>query len=141
MHLVVSGGRRGEVILLDAIRTILWRIGLDYEPPRIVDISRIPVPAWLVRSVRADMELMAEAFPGTVGPGFKDMRAGDTGVWLVPGLASIDGVFVPYEADARVTVLWRDPLREEAWSSRVLDDATWLMYPASLQLFTIEDEG
>ncbi|WP_419936230.1 hypothetical protein [Candidatus Palauibacter sp.] len=139
-HLVVSGGRRGEVILLDAIRTSLWRIGLEYEPPRIVDISRIPVPAWLVKSVRADMELMAEAFPGAVAPGFKDMRAGDRGVWLVPGLDTIDGVFVPYEADGRVTVLWRDPLQEEAWSSRVLDDAAWLMYPASLRLFTIADE-
>lgn len=140
-HLVVSGGRRGEVILLDAIRTILWRIELDYAPPKIVRTSRIAIPEWLVKSTQAYMERMAEAFPGATAPGFKDMRAGQRGVWLVPALDSIDGVFVPYEADGRVTVLWRDPLREEAWSSRVRDDTAWLMYSASLQLFKIADEG
>ena len=37
------------------------------------------------------------------------------------------------------TVPWRDSLRREAWSSRVLDDAAWLMYPGSLMRFTVEE--
>lgn len=138
-HTFVSGGREGEVILLDAIRTNLWRIELEYDPPRIVGVSRIAIPDWLIRSTDAEMELMAEAFPGATAPGFKDMRAGETGVWLVPTLDAIDGVFVPYETTGRVTVLWRDPSHEQAWSSRVLDDTAWLMYPGSLRLFTVTD--
>lgn len=139
MHLMVSGGRKGEVVLVDGIRTMLWRVELEYEPPLIVDISRIPVPEWLVRSTRAYMESIAEDIPGATAPGFKDVRAGERGVWLVPALGSIDGMFVPYEADGRVTVLWRDPLLDWAWSSRLLDDAAWLLYPTSLKLFMIGD--
>ena len=142
MHLMVSGGRRGEVVLADGIRTMLWRVGLEYEPPRIVDISRIPVPRWLVRSTRAYMESIAEDIPGAVAPGFKGMRAGERGVWLVPASDDpVDGVFLPYEEDGRATVLWRDPQRPEAWSSRILDDDTaWLLFPGSLMRFTVTDE-
>lgn len=140
LNLVVSGGRKGEVVLLDAMRTVLWRIELEYEPPRIVQISRIPVPRWLVESTRAEMEQIVEGRPGVRAPGFKDMRAGERGVWLVPVIEPVDGVFLPYEEDGRATALSRDPLHEEAWSSRVLDDTAWLMYPGSLKLFTVTDE-
>ncbi len=136
----VSGWRRGEVILLDGRRIILWRIRLEYEPPRIVDISRLPLPEWLVESARADLRVMEEAFPGAIASGFKDMRAGSRGVWLTPGEPAIDGVFIPYDPDDRATVLWRDPMRREAWRVRLLDDSAWLMYPASLRLFTVADE-
>lgn len=140
-HLMVSGGPGDGVILLDGIRTMLWRIGLEYEPPRIVDITRIPVPEWLVGSTRAEMGAIVEALPpGATAPGFKDVRAGEQGVWLVPSLDSIDGLFVPYEADGRATVLWRDPLLDAAWSSRLLGDSAWLMYPATLRLFAVADE-
>ncbi len=141
LNLVVSGGRKGEVVLLDAMETILWRIELEYEPPRIVRISRIPVPRWLVESTRAEMARIVEGRPGVRAPGFKDMRAGERGVWLVPAIDPVDGLFLPYEEGGRTTVLWRDPLHEEAWGSRVLDDTAWQMYPASLRLFTIADEG
>ncbi|WP_419860279.1 hypothetical protein [Candidatus Palauibacter sp.] len=141
MNLVVSGGRKGEVVLLDAMRTVLWRIELEYEPPRIVRISRIPVPRWLVESTRAEMERIVEGRPGVSAPGFKDMRAGEEGVWLVPAIDPVDGLFLPYEEDGRATVLWRDALHEEAWSSRVLDKTAWQMYPGSLRLFTITDDG
>ena len=141
LNLVVSGGRKGEVVLLDAMETILWRIELEYEPPRIVRISRIPVPRWLVESTRAEMARIVEGRPGVRAPGFKDMRAGERGVWLVPAIDPVDGLFLPYEEGGRTTVLWRDPLHEEAWSSRVLDDTAWQMYPGSLRLFTIADEG
>ena len=140
LSLVVSGGRKGEVVLLDTMETILWRIELEYEPPRIVGISRIPVPRWLVESTRAEMERIVEGRPGVSAPGFKDMRAGERGVWLVPSIDPVDGMFLPYGEEEPATVLWRDPEREEAWSSRVLDDAAWLMYPASLQLFRITGE-
>ncbi len=141
LNLVVSGGRKGEVVLLDAMETILWRIELEYEPPRIVGISRIPVPRWLVESTRAEMARIVEGRPGVRAPGFKDMRAGERGVWLVPAIDPVDGLFLPYEEGGRTTVLWRDPLHEEAWSSRVLDQTAWQMYPGSLRLFTIADEG
>ncbi|MDE0651040.1 MAG: hypothetical protein OXI12_11945 [Gammaproteobacteria bacterium] len=141
-NLVVSGGRNGEVVLLDAMRTILWRIELEYDPPRIVRISRIPVPDWLVESTRAEMERIVEGRPGFSAPGFKDMRAGERGVWLVPAIDPVDGVFLPYEENGRATVLWRDPQRQEAWSSRILDDDTaWLMFPGSLMRFTVAEEG
>lgn len=141
LSLVVSGGRKGEVVLLDAMRTILWRIELEYAPPRIVRISRMPVPRWLVESTRDEMERIVEGRPGVSAPGFKDMRAGERGVWLVPAIDPVDGLFLPYEEGGRPTVLWRDALHEEAWSSRVLDETAWLMYPASLRLFTIMDGG
>ncbi len=141
LNLVVSGGRKGEVILLDGMRTILWRIELEYDPPRIVRISRIAVPDWLVESTRAEMERRVTGRPGVSAPGFKDMRAGERGVWLVPAIDPVDGVFLPYEEDGRATVLWRDPQRQEAWSSRILDDDTaWLMFPGSLMRFTVADE-
>lgn len=140
-HVVMSVGREGEVILLDGIRTILWRIELEYEPLRIVRIAPIPIPDWLVQRTRAEMERIVEGRPGVSAPGFKDMRAGERGVWLVPAIDPVDGLFLPHEEDGRATVLWRDPLREEAWSSRVLEDTAWLMYAASLRLFTIADDG
>lgn len=138
--LVVSGGRRGELVLLDGKRLVVWRIRLEYEPPRIVEILRHSLPEWLVESARADLRVMEEAFPGAIASAFKDMRAGPRGVWLTPATPVIDGVFVPYDPDARATVLWPDPMRREAWQVRILDDSAWLMYPASLQLFTIADE-
>ena len=141
LHVVMSVGREGEVILLDGMRTILWRIELEYDPPRIVRISRIAVPDWLVESTRAEMERRVTGRPGVSAPGFKDMRAGERGVWLVPAIDPVDGVFLPYEEDGRATVLWRDPQRQEAWSSRILDDDTaWLMFPGSLMRFTVADE-
>ncbi len=136
----VSGWRRGEVILLDGRRIILWRVQLEYEPPRIVDISRLPLPEWLVEIARADLRVMEQAFPGATASAFKDVRAGSLGVWLTPGEPAIDGAFIPYDPNARTTVLWRDPTRREAWRVRLLDDSAWLMFPASLQLFTIADE-
>lgn len=138
--LMVSGGRRGEVVLLDAKRLVRWRIRLEYEPPRIVEMSRHNLPEWLVEIAQADFQVMAEAFPGAIASAFKGMRAGSRGVWLTPSAAVIDGVFLPYDPDAPATALWRDPVRPEAWQVRVLDDSAWLMYPASLQLFTIADE-
>ncbi len=141
-HVVMSVGREGEVILLDGIRTTLWRIELEYAPPRIVRISRIAIPDWLVEMTRAEMERIVEGRPGVSAPGFKDMRAGERGVWLVPAIDPVDGVFLPYEEDGRATVLWRDPQRREAWSSRILDDDTaWLMFPGSLMRFTVAVEG
>lgn len=136
----VSSGRRGEVSLLDGRRVILWRVRLEYDPPRIVDISRLPLPQWLVEIARADLRVMEEAFPGATTSAFKGMRAGSRGLWLTPGEPAVDGVFLPYDPDARATVLWRDPERREAWRVRLLDDSAWLMYPASLQRFTITDE-
>ncbi len=140
-HVVLSAGREGEVILLDGIRTTLWRIELEYEPPRIVRITPIPMPDWLVQRTRAEMERIVEGRPGVTAPGFKEMRAGERGVWLVPAMDPVDGVFLPYE-EGRATVLWRDPRRREAWSSRILDDDTaWLMFPGSLMRFTLAAEG
>lgn len=142
-HVVMSVGREGEVILLDGVRTILWRIELEYDPSRIVRISRIAVPDWLVESTRAEMEQRVAGRPGVSAPGFKDMRAGERGVWLVPAIDPVDGVFLPYEEDGRATVLWRNPQqRQGAWSSRILDDGTaWLMFPGSLMRFTVAGEG
>ena len=71
LSLVVSGGRKGEVVLLDAMRTILWRIELEYEPPRIVRISRIPVPRWLVESTRAEMERIVDRSGGRRVPALR----------------------------------------------------------------------
>lgn len=63
-------------------------------------------------------------------------------MWLVPVIDPVDGVFLPYEEDGRATVLWRDPQRQVAWSSRMLDDDTaWLMFPGSLMRFTVAEEG
>ena len=130
------------MVLLDGMRTILWRIELEYDPPKIVRISRIAVPDWLVEGTRAEMEGRVAGRPGVSAPGFKDMRAGERGVWLVPAIDPVDGVLLPYEEDGRVTVLWRDPQRQEAWSSRILDDDTaWLMFPGSLMRFTVAEEG
>ncbi len=141
-HVMMSVGREGEVILLDGVRTTLWRIELEYDPPRIVRVSRLAVPDWLVRSTRAEMERRVEGRPGVSAPGFKDMRADKRGVWLVPAIDPVDGVFLPYEEDGRATVLWRDPQRREAWSSRILDDDTaWLMFPESLMRFTVAEGG
>ncbi len=138
--LLVSGGRRGEVVLLDGKRLVLWRVRLEYEPPRIVKISRHSLPEWLVESAQADLRMMEEAFPGAIASAFKDMMADSRGVWLTPAAPAIDGVFLPDDPDDRAMVLWRDPNRREAWRVRILDDAAWLMYPASLQLFAIADE-
>ena len=138
--LVVSGGRRGEIVLLDGKRLVLWRIRLEYEPPRIVEMSRHSLPEWLVESARADLRVMEEAFPGAIASAFKDMRADSRGVWITPATPVIDGVFVPYDPDTPATVLWPDPRRQAAWQVRILDDSAWLMYPASLQMFAISAE-
>ncbi len=140
---LLSSGGEGELFLVDERSITLWRIRLEYAPPRMVDIHEVVLPEWLVNRVEERRQVTMETFGHTPGlqppPPFNSMTVTGDGVWLEPaGSAGIGvrGVLIPHRA-GEVTVLWRGDEAPPVWKSRLRDGVAYLLNRTTLSQYEV----
>ena len=140
---LLSSGGEGELFLVDERSVTLWRVRLEYAPPRIVSIDEVVLPEWFVNHVEEKRRITMETFGHMPGirppPPFNSMRVTGDGVWLEPaGSAGIGvrGVLIPHLA-GEVTVLWRGDETLAVWKSRLRNGVAYLLNKTTMSQYEV----